>query len=62
VTDAPHYRTTCEVQPGDGFLAEVAAGLGLPNHQQVNGENAMVEPNTIRTAGAPIEGPGGEVR
>jgi hypothetical protein len=35
-----------EVQPGDGFLAEVAAGLGLPNHQQANGETAMVEPTT----------------
>jgi hypothetical protein len=37
-----------EVQPGDGFLAEVAAGLVLPNHQQVNGETAMVEPNTAQ--------------
>jgi hypothetical protein len=50
------------VQPGDGFLAEVAAGLGLPNHQQVNGENAMVEANRARPAGAPAEAPGGEVR
>lgn len=50
-----------KVQPGDGFLAEVAAGLGLPNHQQVNGENAMVEPSKARPA-ATVERPGGEVR
>jgi hypothetical protein len=51
VIDAPRYPTSRdrdarEVQPGDGFLAEVAAGLGLPNHQQANGETAMVEPTT----------------
>lgn len=35
-----------EDQPGDGFLAEAAAGLDLPGHQQENRENAMVEGTT----------------
>jgi hypothetical protein len=54
----PHRRsgitehTPTEVQPGDGFLAEVAAGLGLPTHQdsaQHEEETAMVGPTLTPT-------------
>ena len=43
-------------QPGDGILADVAAGLALPNQQSACEETAMVEPNEPWSA-TPTEGP-----
>lgn len=37
-------------QPGDEILADVAAGLALPNQQSACEETAMVEPNEPRSA------------
>lgn len=39
-----------EHQPGDGILADVAAGLALPHQQNAREETAMVEPNGPRPA------------
>lgn len=37
-------------QPGDGILADVAAGLALPNQHSACEETAMVEPNEPQPA------------
>lgn len=43
---AQRNRNDVRDQPGGNVLAEVTAGLALPNHQQVIKENPMVEPKT----------------
>lgn len=49
MTTTSNSTRSCD-QPGGNVLAEVTAGLALPNHQQVIKENPMVEPPSATSA------------